>query len=366
MTLLVTMFTLVALHGLFLAGFLAFERSHQLRSRWVLAGLLAAVSLILLDRAAKGSGLLRNYPALRGLAVPFWYLIGPLLNSYVRRFFGRPLSRLELALYAPFAFWLVRLLPVFVLQAAHKLPRDWWVSTPIHFGLIISYEVVTLAALALAARATWGVGQATVEDRSDLDPWSVRWLRNLVAALLVVLLLESVGSAAILLGGTYPNWLQNTTVLTLAVLVYLVGHMVLLRPRSLLEALPEREVKYEKSAAGDREVAECVERLEAVMEEEQAYLAGDLGLDDLASRIGVSRHHLSQAINQGLQMSFYDYVNRRRIEHAKRLLVERGRSNVLDVAFEVGFGSGATFYRAFKRHAGKTPREYIAETRVAH
>ena len=59
-------------------------------------------------------------------------------------------------------------------------------------------------------------------------------------------------------------------------------------------------------------------------------------------------------------MSFFDYVNRFRIEHAKELLSEfNGQGDaVLDVAFKVGFNSNSAFYAAFKKCVGQTPAQF--------
>ena len=46
---------------------------------------------------------------------------------------------------------------------------------------------------------------------------------------------------------------------------------------------------------------------------------------------------------------------------SKRLLLDMGsRRSVLDVGLEAGFGASATFYRAFKKHTGMTPTDFLA------
>jgi len=68
-------------------------------------------------------------------------------------------------------------------------------------------------------------------------------------------------------------------------------------------------------------------------------------------------------------MSFFDYLNQYRIEHAKVLLSELSGQNgaVLNVAFTVGFNSNSAFYAAFKKCAGKTPAQYRrSQSKRAH
>ncbi|MEV4537113.1 AraC family transcriptional regulator [Asanoa sp. NPDC049518] len=50
------------------------------------------------------------------------------------------------------------------------------------------------------------------------------------------------------------------------------------------------------------------------------------------------------------------YLARIRMEHAKRLLAERG--SVAEVAVQLGYGSEAAFSRAFRRHAGVPPTQW--------
>lgn len=58
-----------------------------------------------------------------------------------------------------------------------------------------------------------------------------------------------------------------------------------------------------------------------------------------------SVNHLSQVINAGFNMSFFDYLNSHRIDHARGLLSEIDGSSgaILKVAFTVGFHSNSAF-----------------------
>ena len=71
-------------------------------------------------------------------------------------------------------------------------------------------------------------------------------------------------------------------------------------------------------------------------------------------------NHLSQVINAGFEMSFFDYLNQHRIRQAKELLRDLDDQNaaILNVAFTVGFNSNSAFYAAFKKCVGQTPAQY--------
>jgi AraC-like DNA-binding protein len=121
--------------------------------------------------------------------------------------------------------------------------------------------------------------------------------------------------------------------------------------------------KYAKSGLSDEQLEEIKRRLEMLMRGEKAFLRPDLTLPTLAQAAGCSVNHLSQVINSGLGVSFFDYLNRHRIEYAKNLLGKyAGHNNaILNVAFAVGFNSNSAFYAAFKKCIGQTPAQYRRE-----
>ena len=118
--------------------------------------------------------------------------------------------------------------------------------------------------------------------------------------------------------------------------------------------------KYAKSGLSRDQLIEYKHRLEHIMHSNQAYLHSDLTLPRLAKTMECSVNHLSQVINSGFGMSFFDYLNQFRIHHAKDLLSGNdGQAGaVLNIAFTVGFNSNSAFYSAFKKCVGQTPAQY--------
>jgi len=129
---------------------------------------------------------------------------------------------------------------------------------------------------------------------------------------------------------------------------------------STLASRQARNNKYAKSGLNAELLSEYKMRLETIMLEQQAYLRPDLTLPRLADAVGCSVNHLSQVINAGFEMSFFDYLNRHRIQYAKGLLENLNNSNgaILNIAFTVGFNSNSAFYAAFKKCVGQTPAQY--------
>jgi len=134
------------------------------------------------------------------------------------------------------------------------------------------------------------------------------------------------------------------------------------RPAHLvhLPSVASQKNKYAKSGLNDQQLADYKVRLEKVMHTQQAYLWSNLTLPKLADAVGCSANHLSQVINAGFGMSFFDYLNQHRIERAKTLLtqLEMRSSSILNIAFDVGFNSNSAFYAAFKKCVGQTPAQF--------
>lgn len=91
------------------------------------------------------------------------------------------------------------------------------------------------------------------------------------------------------------------------------------------------------------------------------YLQSDLTISQMASQLECPDHHLRKLINQGLgYTNFNAFLNHYRIEEARKRLVETSLP-VLSIALDVGYGSIASFNRAFKDIVGLTPTAYRTE-----
>ena len=86
----------------------------------------------------------------------------------------------------------------------------------------------------------------------------------------------------------------------------------------------------------------------------------NLSLGLLSRAISENEHYVSHVINEALDTSFYELVNRHRIGHAQRMLLAEPHRSVLDVALGVGFNAKSTFNGAFRRLTGMTPSAFRA------
>ena len=80
-------------------------------------------------------------------------------------------------------------------------------------------------------------------------------------------------------------------------------------------------------------------------------------LDRLARRVGVSAFHLQRMFKKYTGSSPKQYLNRIRVEEAKRLLAGSGLK-ITEICYAVGFPGLTPFCRIFRRIAGLSPRAY--------
>jgi len=119
-----------------------------------------------------------------------------------------------------------------------------------------------------------------------------------------------------------------------------------------------RNDRYAKSQLGAPIRERIRRKLQATLERDAIYKRSDLSLRALCEALNENPHYVSQVISQELNTSFYELVNRYRIEHAKRLLREAPEETVLSIAMNVGFNSKSAFHTAFRRCTGATPSEF--------
>ena len=107
-------------------------------------------------------------------------------------------------------------------------------------------------------------------------------------------------------------------------------------------------------------VEEIRKSLDYLFEVEKIYRDELLSLNSLAERLDIPSHQLSWIINYKIGKSFFDLLNRYRVEEVKKRLTDpRDRnSTILEIAYSSGFRTKSAFNKTFKILTGKTPRDY--------
>ena len=91
----------------------------------------------------------------------------------------------------------------------------------------------------------------------------------------------------------------------------------------------------------------------------EARFTEPLSLDDVSRACGMSRFHFSRIFKAHKGLTFKGYLNRRRIDRAKALLVQEDVT-VTDACYDSGFNDLSYFDRVFRRLEGMSPSDYRA------
>lgn len=115
---------------------------------------------------------------------------------------------------------------------------------------------------------------------------------------------------------------------------------------------------------------EVISALDQLMREKKLYTDAELTMEKLSHESRLSRHSISEALNQYAGKSFYAYVNDFRvmemIRHLDRCKLQDITPNMLVLAYEAGFKSKSSFNKYFKQVTGVTPSMYLHKDTVVH
>lgn len=190
--------------------------------------------------------------------------------------------------------------------------------------------------------------------------------------IIVVLLLASVALIIILVIVFIQKKEKNEAYNDLVIknLEIMKSHNELIEAKTKMEALSkekkeeasdkiidDKSDKYNKSNLNEQQKQELFDELILLMEEEKHYLNKDLKLSNIAKILETNNLYLSQVINQKSGSNFNNFINKYRINEARKFLSDPNYANfsIEGIASEVGFKSKSTFNIAFKKYTGLTP-----------
>lgn len=102
---------------------------------------------------------------------------------------------------------------------------------------------------------------------------------------------------------------------------------------------------------------EYIEKFISICDYINQHCTEDLTLDDMADRVGFSKYHFSRLFKEFTNVSFYKYLNGKRIAYAEKLLLDP-EINVMEAAVRSGYNSISAFMRMFKIIKNCTPTEF--------
>lgn len=100
-----------------------------------------------------------------------------------------------------------------------------------------------------------------------------------------------------------------------------------------------------------------LESIMAVIDYIENNLNKKLDLSSIANAVGYSKYHLHRIFTNMVGLSIHNYVQRRQLTEAAKLLVFSNKS-ILEIAFIAGYESQQAFTTVFKQMYKKSPNEY--------
>lgn len=132
------------------------------------------------------------------------------------------------------------------------------------------------------------------------------------------------------------------------------------------QVIIETKKKYQKSGLSDLDALIIHKRLTDIISSEKIFKNPELTLVELAQLLNIHPNILSQVINSIENKNFYDYINDKRVEEFKTIVVlpKNQKYTLLSLALECGFNSKTTFNRNFKKSTGLSPSEYLKNIQI--
>ncbi len=300
-----------------------------------------------------------------------WFLLGPLTFFYFIsitnakwKFRGKELLHL-----VPFVIF-VLIIPVLMDDIINKRQVDYgMLSVFDHRKKVISPIQYTYSFIFIIQFIHLGIylfkNFRLIQNYSDslkleyatIDN-TIKWARVFNVVLLFVLLFSIIFLYILLVTDIYRRPLDYIYVLPIGILFYSISYYLMNADWKLTD---KKNGKYVKSSLKTENVAVYIEKLDNLISDKKIYLNNEIRLQDVAKMIDAKSHHLSQIINENFGSSFFDFINKYRVEEAKKRIVENPKYTLLQIAFDSGFNNKTSFVNAFKKFENKTPSAFRKE-----
>jgi len=257
---------------------------------------------------------------------------------------------------------------LFLQSRDYSFRRNYWFEfhQPLIYDLELALSFVSLFFYLLASQRHLRNYKAFIANHySDLQRITLRWLGRLQAAMMI---LSAIWLVEIVLRLSVGLYLPiPLSAISIGATLLLIAGGGLLQPdlssmRKYHRGQSSPAGKGQSSSPYDPDL---LAQVKESMERNKAFLQGDLTLNEFAAQLEASPREVSRAINQGLGLSFVDFVNQARIAEFKRLLQadKPGKYSLVGLAFEAGFNSKSTFQRVFRQQEGMSPSHYRNQVR---
>jgi AraC-like DNA-binding protein len=146
-----------------------------------------------------------------------------------------------------------------------------------------------------------------------------------------------------------------------------IGYFSLKQPELFRIPLEEINPPEKKARLSKLECDILQNKLDSLMLNEKVFLQSNLTLREVSEILNTSTNNISWLLNNVYKSTFYDYINRYRIqEFVKNIEANKHLTQtILALSMDVGFNSKSTFNKTFKLVMKDTPSNFIKKQKVA-
>jgi len=369
-----TIFHLIIIFQCFFFSFyLRAQKNERRRNNIILTAFLLCIALTQISGVFFHFLELRNIifsasPQLFYIDFPFRYLYMPVLFMYILSVTKSDFrfKKVYLFHFIPFGFFCLLVLYKFHLNSADTLReiletgnRFTSLENDI-FYLLDNVQFFSYAIVSLIILKKYRIEIKNVY--SSIEHINLSWLTFVVLGLTGWKSLSLLNYILWLALTDYSGWIlyivAEVAFLTFISIMFLKG----LKQPVIFSGTNKNQSrqKYEKTLLADAIKEDYKDKLIRYMKSQKPYLEPSLSLDELAEKVSIPPHHLSQILNTCLHKNFFDFINSYRLEESKRILSQQvtDKKTILEILYETGFNSKSVFNTAFKKHIGMTPTQF--------
>ena len=360
---------------LFFGVLLYVTNTHRIKSTLFLAAFLFAHALIPANELMMWGAEFKNqvryeWPSLYFIPELAYYLDGALLFLCIKSLVFRDFSlkKIDLLHLIPLIAYVIFISTTFY---SHSFEQRQEMLYNEYF--VYSASFVSLEFLCKLVRVFYAIACLTLiirykhilqNTKSNIEKIHINWLKGLVIGFMVVMLSETLLASVkvvslfepfnfgvfmyIGLTGNYASFILINLLVFTAIRHFVIFEQVT-GEESTKKSIDDQFVNPEMAAEVD-----------AAMLKSKAYMEPDITLDTLAESLSIIPRDLSMLINRHFGINFYEFINKYRIEEAKKMLInpEYKNTTITDIYLAVGFNSKSVFYTFFKKFENVTPTQF--------
>lgn len=303
-----------------------------------------------------------DFPQLIGFGDVFNLLYGPLLYFYIKAIIDNRIRKTD---YYHFITPVILFITLIVFHLTHdKVNFMTYISSTTHRVAIFSVVLSNILYLVLSAR----IYVEHFRENYAVERWISTWFSIAISFLVLKVIINGVFLSSFYIvadiSSEFRNVLEYIFILLNAIIVGIAGVYTLRYP-SVFSLYNNKNFKKKVLIKDSSTESENIilEQLQGLILSKKLYLKADLTERDVAEELNIQPYILSKMLNETLGENFNRYINKFRIEEAKKLLLSPSTNNATNysIAIDSGFKTESVYYSNFKKIVGLTPKQFQKE-----